>query len=95
MTSHNPIAGAPLFSEVVTGEEGRAMTLDSGPSEALGRQSCRSSSFGAESPAGRSRDRSGRCSGEEPGYGKVVPYIVLAPAKGYGPLPRDQQRWPV
>jgi hypothetical protein len=37
VTSHNPIAGAPLFSEVVAGEEGRAMTLDSGPSEALGR----------------------------------------------------------
>jgi len=34
VTSHNPIAGAPLFSEVVTGEEGRAMTLDSVPSEA-------------------------------------------------------------
>ena len=34
MTSHNPIAGAPLFSEVVTGQEGRALTLDSVPSEA-------------------------------------------------------------
>jgi hypothetical protein len=34
VTSHNPIARAPLFSEVVTGEEGRAMTLNSVPSEA-------------------------------------------------------------
>jgi hypothetical protein len=34
VTSHSRIAGARLFSEVVTGDEGRAMTLDSVPSEA-------------------------------------------------------------
>jgi hypothetical protein len=33
VTSHSRIAGARLFSEVVTGDEGRAMTLDSVPSE--------------------------------------------------------------
>jgi hypothetical protein len=34
VTSHSRIAGARLFSEVVTGDERRAMTLDSVPSEA-------------------------------------------------------------
>jgi hypothetical protein len=34
VTSHSPIAGPRLFSEVVTGEEDRAVTLDSVPSEA-------------------------------------------------------------
>jgi hypothetical protein len=34
VTSHSRIAEARLFSEVVTDEEGRAMTLDSVPSEA-------------------------------------------------------------
>jgi hypothetical protein len=41
---------------------------------------------GAESPAGRSRDRSGRRSGEEPGYGKWCLYIELAPADVYRPF---------
>jgi hypothetical protein len=33
VTSHSRVAGAPLLSEVVTGEEGRAVTLNSVPSE--------------------------------------------------------------
>jgi hypothetical protein len=61
------------------------MTLDSRPSEALGRQSCGSSSSERRAqPVDREIAQAG-APAKEPGYGKVVPYIELAPANVIGP----------
>jgi hypothetical protein len=74
VTSHSPIAGARLFSEVVTDEEGRAMTLDSVPSEA------RPPDSHHPRPWGCARRRSSR-SHPVSGVGTAVATLFRAPAR--------------